>query len=125
VGKQRNGRHEETRTPDLYRVNLAVLGLQRLTTAWRLPKHTQAAQNTVLCGSDCGSRIRPAECQDRPCPKHITPTLFLPDIDIRDRTNWRREASDRFLLIPLGVSLRTSASSNIVASRRVRSGLIV
>src|SRR5664280_1931098 len=28
--------------------------LQRLTSAWRLPKYTQVVQDIAFCGSDCG-----------------------------------------------------------------------
>ena len=35
---KRNGRHEETRTPDLYRVNLGPIGFKRLTEPRGLPK---------------------------------------------------------------------------------------
>ena len=46
---ERYGRHEGTRTPDLYRVNLQVCG-------GCLTKHTQVVQDIAFCGSDCGSR---------------------------------------------------------------------
>ena len=52
---KRNGRHEETRTPDLYRVNLLLLNtFNNLTGLLGLPNHRSYRKNHRFTGVESG-----------------------------------------------------------------------
>jgi hypothetical protein len=57
--KKRNGRHEETRTPDLYRVNFEVLNLKPFSSlAFPVSQRLKTSLNQLSFGDELVTSLR-------------------------------------------------------------------